>query len=510
MQSQTTASGPELRGSNITLQRIKEASDVSTRKTKIICTMGPACWDVPTLEQLIDAGMNVARFNFSHGDHEGHKACLDRVRQAAKNKNAHVGILLDTKGPEIRSGFFANGAKKITLTKGETITLTSDYDFKGDNKKLACSYQSLASSVNPGQSILVADGSLVLTVVSTDVAAGEAVCRIENDCSIGERKNMNLPGVVVDLPTLTDKDVDDIVNWGIVNDIDYIAASFVRKADDVHFIRKILGDKDGHIKIYCKIENQEGMENYSDILQATDGIMVARGDLGMEIPPEKVFLAQKMMIREANIAGKPVITATQMLESMITNPRPTRAECSDVANAVLDGTDCVMLSGETANGEHPVAAVTIMARTCVEAESAVNFDSLYQAVRNSTLNKYGHLSTSESIASSAVKTAIDVKAKVIIVMSESGNTARQVAKFRPGMPVRVITTSPQVARQCYGTLKGCTGHPVDSMEMEQARVNEIIAEMKASGKAVAGDPVVIVHGTVAKAGATNTMKIEYV
>ena len=392
----------------------------------------------------------------------------------------------------------------------QTITLTSDYDFKGNNKKLACSYKTLASSVKPGQSILVADGSLVLTVVSTDVAAGEAVCRIENDCSIGERKNMNLPGVVVDLPTLTEKDVDDIVNWGIKNDIDYIAASFVRKADDVHFIRKILGEKDGHIKIYCKIENQEGMENYSDILQATDGIMVARGDLGMEIPPEKVFLAQKMMIREANIAGKPVITATQMLESMVVNPRPTRAECSDVANAVLDGTDCVMLSGETANGEHPVAAVTIMARTCVEAESAVNFDSLYQAVRNSTLNKFGHLSTSESIASSAVKTAIDVKAKAIIVMSESGNTARQVAKFRPGMPVKVITTSPQVARQSFGTLKGCTGHPVDSMDMEQARVDEIIAEMKASGKASAGDPVVIVHGTVAKAGATNTMKIEYV
>ena len=368
----------------------------------------------------------------------------------------------------------------------------------------------MASSVAPGQTILCADGSLVLTVLSTDVAAGETVCRIENDCSIGERKNMNLPGVVVDLPTLTDKDVDDITNWGIKNDVDYIAASFVRKPDDVLFIRKILGDKDGHIKIYCKIENQEGMENYNEILKVTDGIMVARGDLGMEIPPEKVFLAQKMMIREANIAGKPVITATQMLESMVTNPRPTRAECSDVANAVLDGTDCVMLSGETANGEHPVAAVTIMARTCVEAESAVNFDSLYQAVRNSTLNKFGNLSTSESIASSAVKTAIDVNAKAIIVMSESGNTARQVAKFRPGMPIKVVTTDIQVARQCFGSLKGCSGHPVENMDKEQACVDEIIAELKATGKASAGDPVVIVHGTVAKAGATNTMKIEYV
>jgi pyruvate kinase len=230
----------------------------------------------------------------------------------------------------------------------------------------------------------------------------------------------------------------------------------------------------------------------------------------MEIPPEKVFLAQKMMIREAHIAGKPVITATQMLESMIVNPRPTRAECSDVANAVLDGTDCVMLSGETANGEHPVAAVTIMARTCVEAESAVNFDSLYQAVRNSTLRRYGHLSTSESIASSAVKTAIDVNAKAIIVMSESGNTARQVAKFRPGMPIKVITTSDQVANQCYGTLKGCDAYTFEDIAQEDAVVNVVIEELKAAGKAVAGDPVVIIHGTVAKAGATNTMKIEYV
>merc|ERR1711957_63787 len=230
-----------------------------------------------------------------------------------------------------------------------------------------------------------------------------------------------------------------------------IAASFVRKASDVTAIRDVLKANNGeHIKIICKIENLEGLENYSDILEATDGIMVARGDLGMEIPPEKVFLAQKMMIRKANIAGKPVITATQMLESMIQNPRPTRAECSDVANAVLDGTDCVMLSGETANGEHPTAAVKIMAETCCEAEAALNWDSLYQAVRNSTLAEYGHLSTTASIASSAVKTAIDVDAKAIIVCSESGATAQQVAKFRSGRYVTVLTTSEQVARQCYG------------------------------------------------------------
>ena len=221
--------------------------------------------------------------------------------------------------------------------------MPQDYTFKGDSKKLACSYEALARSVKPGNQILVADGSLVLTVLSCDEPAGEVSCRIENNASIGERKNMNLPGVVVDLPTFTSKDVDDIVNFGIKHKVDFIAASFVRKAADVQNLRQLLSENGGQdIKIICKIENQEGLENYSDILQATDAIMVARGDLGMEIPPSKVFLAQKMMIREANMMGKPVITATQMLESMIDNPRPTRAECSDVANAVLDGTDVVM------------------------------------------------------------------------------------------------------------------------------------------------------------------------
>jgi pyruvate kinase len=354
---------------------------------------------------------------------------------------------LDTKGPEIRSGFFADGKSKVELIKGDTLILTTDYSFKGDSTKIACSYPALATSVTPGQTILVADGSLVLTVLSCDVAAGEVSTRIENHAVIGERKNMNLPGVIVDLPTLTEKDISDITEWGVPNGIDFIAASFVRKASDVLKIREILGPDNQSIKIICKIENQEGLQNYDEILQVTDGIMVARGDMGMEIPPEKVFLAQKMMIRKANIVGKPVVTATQMLESMIQNPRPTRAECSDVANAVLDGTDAVMLSGETANGEHPIAAVTIMAETCVEAESSVDNDTLYSAVRNSTLDKFGSLSISESVASSAVKTAIDIGAKGIVVCSESGATAQQIAKFRPGRPVTVLTTRPTVARQ---------------------------------------------------------------
>jgi len=511
MESQTSAGegGPQLRGSNITLAKIKAENDVSTRKTKIVCTLGPACWEVSQLEDLIEAGMSVARFNFSHGDHEGHQACLERLREAAKNKGVNVAVMLDTKGPEIRTGFFSGGAKKIFVVKGETIVLTSDYKFKGDKTKLACSYPSLATSVKTGQSILVADGSLVLTVLSADVAAGEVTCRIENNAGIGERKNMNLPGVIVDLPTLTEKDINDIQAWGVKNEVDFIAASFVRKAVDVHKIREVLGDMDGQIKIICKIENLEGLENYDSILAATDGIMVARGDLGMEIPPEKVFLAQKMMIREANISGKFVVTATQMLESMITNPRPTRAECSDVANAVLDGTDCVMLSGETANGEHPVAAVMMMASTCCEAEGALNFDGLYQAVRNSTLRKFGQLSTSESIASSSVKTAIDIKAKGIIVCSESGNTARQVAKFRPGMPIVVLTKNLSTARQCNGVLKACRSKLLPCIEHTDKIIAETIAEFRATKVANKGDAFVVVHGSVAQAGSTNTMKIEY-
>ena len=239
------------------------------------------------------------------------------------------------------------------------------------------------------------------------------------------------------------------------------------------------------------------------------GIMVARGDLGMEIPPEKVFLAQKMMIRKANIAGKFVVTATQMLESMIQNPRPTRAECSDVANAVLDGTDVVMLSGETANGEHPTAAVEIMAETCVEAESAVSSNVLFQALRNTILSRYGHLSTSESIASSAVKTAIDIEAKAIIVCSESGATASQIAKFRPARPITVLTTSASVARQCFGVLKGCNSRILPSLDDTDDVVSKTIESFKKHGLAHAGDPIIVVHGSSARVGATNVMKIQY-
>lgn len=490
-------SGEQLRGSGITLETITKPTETKYRRTKIVCTIGPASWSKEGLGILMDAGMNVARFNFSHGDHKSHGAVLERLREVAKEKSRNIAVLLDTKGPEIRTGFFANGVDKIDLVKGASIILTSDYHFKGDSSKLACSYPQLSTSVKVGQQILCADGSLVLTVLTTDPSMSEVVCRIENNCSIGERKNMNLPGVCVDLPTFTDKDVDDIVKFGIKQGVEFIAASFVRKGEDVKNLKKLLADNNAphHIKIISKIENQEGLQNYDEILKETDGIMVARGDLGMEIPSSKVFLAQKFMIRKANFAGKPVITATQMLESMINNPRPTRAECSDVANAVYDGTDAVMLSGESANGPHFKAAVEVMARTCVEAEGSRNYDALFQSIRNSVIQEYGGLSQGESLASSAVKTAIDIKAKLIVVLSKSGKMASYVSKFRPGVSSVVLTPNLIAARQASGITCGMHSILIDSVTSKwEELIDELNFELINSKMMNAGDLIVVVAG----------------
>merc|ERR1719367_2142523 len=309
------------------------------------------------LEKLIESGMNVARLNFSHGDHEAHGQTVEKIRAAAaKFPDKPVAILLDTKGPEIRTGFFKEGVgEKIDLQQGQELKLVTDYSYKGDSTCIALSYKALPTSVKPGNTILCADGSLSLTV--KECGADFVNTEVMNSVKLGERKNCNLPGVKVDLPVLQDKDKDDLVKFGIPQGVDFVAASFVQSAEDVEIIRKTLGVRGRSIKIIPKIENEEGLKNIDAIIEASDGIMVARGDLGMEIPPEKVFLAQKMMIAKCNLVGKPVITATQMLESMTGLPRPTRAEASDVANAVLDGTDCVMLSGETAGGKFPINAV---------------------------------------------------------------------------------------------------------------------------------------------------------
>jgi pyruvate kinase len=343
---------------------------------------------------------------------------------------------------------------KLMLEKGKTIEVGTDYDRPCTPEYLACSYKSLPTTVKVGSMILVADGSLSLQVTEIRPDTQSVLATVMNNASLGDRKNMNLPGAVVDLPTLTEKDIGDLQKWGVPNGIDFVAASFVRKAADIHFIRETLGEQGKNIKIIAKIENQEGLENFDDILKVTDGIMIARGDLGMEIPIEKVFLAQKMMIRKCNIAGVPVVTATQMLESMINAPRPTRAECADVANAVLDGTCCVMLSGETANGDYSKEAVAMMAHTCLEAESMIDYDKASQEIRAANIAQ-GKLSNAESVAFSAASTVIDTRADVIIVLTESGYTPRLMAKYKPSVPIIVITSDQQVAAQCAGYLKNC-------------------------------------------------------
>ncbi|KAF3537329.1 hypothetical protein F2Q69_00025390 [Brassica cretica] len=379
----------------------------------VLTTLGPASRSVPMIEKLLRAGMNVARFNFSHGSHEYHQETLDNLRAAMQSTGILAAVMLDTKGPEIRTGFLKDG-NPIQLKEGQEITISTDYNIKGDEKTISMSYKKLPVDVQPGHTILCADGSISLAVLSCDPKSGTVLCRCENTAMLGERKNVNLPGVVVDLPTLTEKDVEDILKWGVPNKIDMIALSFVRKGSDLVNVRK------------------EGVLNFDDILRETDAFMVARGDLGMEIPIEKIFLAQKMMIYKCNLAGKPVVTATQMLESMIKSPRPTRAEATDVANAVLDGTDCVMLSGESAAGAYPEIAVKTMAKICIEAESSLDYNTIFKEMIRATPLP---MSTLESLASSAVRTANKARAKLIIVLTRGGTTAKLVAKYRPAVPI---------------------------------------------------------------------------
>ncbi|KAJ0432589.1 putative pyruvate kinase [Helianthus annuus] len=385
--------------SNIDIEGILKdlPNDGRIPKTKIVCTLGPASRSVVMCEKLLRAGMNVARFNFSHGTHEYHQETLNNLRIAMQNTQILCAVMLDTKGPEIRTGFLQN-EKPIQLKEGREITIST----------------------------------ITLTVLSCDPASGTVRCRCENTAMLGERKNVNLPGVVVDLPTLTEKDKEDILQWGVPNNIDMIALSFVRKGSDLVNVRKVLGPHAKNIQLMSKVENQEGVVNFDEILRETDSFMVARGDLGMEIPVEKIFLAQKMMIYKCNLAGKPVVTATQMLESMIKSPRPTRAEATDVANAVLDGTDCVMLSGESAAGAYPEIAVKTMARICIEAESSLDYGVIFKEMIRSTPLPMSPL---ESLASSAVRTANKAHAKLIVVLTRGGSTAKLVAKYRPAVPI---------------------------------------------------------------------------
>lgn len=415
------------------------------RGTGIIATIGPASQTLEKLTKMIDNGMNICRMNFSHGSYEYHLETINKVREAAKHSAPHpVAIALDTKGPEIRTGKMkADG--DTTYVKGQALHLTCDPQFsdKCDSELLYIDYPSLTTSVVVGGEILIGDGLFALEVVEI-VDSLNLNAKVKNDATIGNNKNCNLPGAVIDLPAVSEKDIQDL-QFGVKNGVDMIFASFIRKKQDIADIRAVLGEAGKDILIISKIENHEGIYNIDEIIEATDGVMVARGDMGMEIPLHKVFCAQKMIIARCNQAGKPVICATQMLESMVENPRPTRAEASDVANAVLDGADCVMLSGESAKGAYPVESVRVMHNICREAEGAIFHLQLYDEMKN--LKPF--TDAAETIAISAVSAAFKIGAAAIFVLTTSGRTAHLLSQYRPRCPIVVVTRNPTVARQCH-------------------------------------------------------------
>ncbi|SJZ97495.1 pyruvate kinase [Selenihalanaerobacter shriftii] len=470
------------------------------RRTKIVCTTGPASDDKNILSKLIDNGMNVARMNFSHGNHEEHKKRIDNVRDLATKKEKPVAILLDTKGPEIRTGLLKDD-KKVTLEKDQKFTLTSK-DVEGDNQKVSVSYKDLPQDVEPGGFILIDDGLIELQIEK--VSKTEVECKVVNGGVLGSRKGVNLPGISVNLPAVTKKDTADI-KFGIEQDVDFIAASFIRKAADVLEIRRILEENNANIKIISKIENEEGVRNIDEIIEVSDGIMVARGDLGVEIPTEKVPMAQKMMISKCNTEGKPVITATQMLDSMIRNPRPTRAEASDVANAIFDGTDATMLSGETAAGDYPVEAVKTMAKIAEETEESQRYKE--QMVQK---NPVPPRTVTDSISYSTCETAQDLGAAAIITSTRSGHTARMVSKYRPHAPIVATTPVRKVFNQLilsWGVKPVLVENTTSTDEMLDASVKGALdAEYVETG-----DLVVVTAGTPAGVtGTTNLLKVQIV
>ena len=408
------------------------------KKTKIVCTIGPSSESPEIIEDLIKNGMNVARLNFSHGTHEEHLAKMKTIRKVRRKLNRPIAIMLDTKGPEIRTGNF--NIDEVFLKPGDVFTLTTR-DVEGTEEIVSVSYEGLPNDVEVGSVIYIDDGLVQLEV--TEIKDGtDVVCKALNNGVLSNHKGVNLPGSKTNLPAITPKDIDDI-KFGIENDIDLIAASFVRKKEDVYEIRRILEDNGGeHIKIISKIESQEGVDNIEEIIEASDGIMVARGDLGVEIRTELIPIVQKEIIRKANKAAKPVITATQMLDSMIRNPRPTRAETTDVANAIIDGTDCVMLSGETAGGKYPVEAVSTMRNICITTELSDDFkENIYQT------NISSSFTTTNAIAKNTCDLAETLDAKAIISCTASGNTSRVISKFKPKTNSIAATTTERVARQ---------------------------------------------------------------
>ena len=473
---------------------------MNMRGTKIVCTIGPASDSEEMLIQLVTAGMNVARLNFSHGNHEEHKNRIDTIKRVRQKLQRPVAIMLDTKGPEVRLGSFKAGTAEINA--GDRFVLTIE-DVLGDNTRCSITYKELPKEVSEGTKILIADGLIELRVV--DKTETEVVCQVINGGTLADRKNVNIPGATSKLPAITQKDISDLV-FGIENDIDMVAASFIRKATDVLEIRKILEENGGSfISIISKIENQEGVDNVDEILKVSDGLMVARGDLGVELPAEEIPLTQKMLIRKCNKSGKPVITATQMLDSMMRNPRPTRAEVTDIANSILDGTDAIMLSGETAAGKYPIDAVKTMAIIAERTERDLD----YRLIEKRQEYKDG-ITVANAISHASCTTAYELGAAAIITPTQSGSTARMVSKFRPKAPIIAATFDERVRRKLclsFG-VHSVLIQGVDSTDdlIEQS-VNQAIANEYISS----GDLVVITAGVPAGvAGTTNLIKVHIV
>jgi pyruvate kinase len=471
------------------------------RKTKIVCTIGPASDSKEMLKKLVMNGMNVMRLNFSHGNFKEHGGRIAALREVVEETGKNVAILLDTKGPEIRTVKLADG-KDVQLTAGQEFTLTTDQAIIGDNTKVAVTYADFAVDLNIGNTILLDDGLIEMTV--TAVTDTDVICRVENSGFLGENKGVNLPGVKVQLPALSPKDKSDLI-FGCEQNVDFIAASFIRKREDVLEIRAHLAANGGEdIQIISKIENQEGVDNFDEILAASDGIMVARGDLGVEIPVDEVIFAQKMMISKTNAARKPVITATQMLDSMIQNPRPTRAEAGDVANAILDGTDAVMLSGESAKGKYPAEAVAIMAAICERTDRTMQ----PRQIRAMRAGERSKLHITEAICSGAVDNSVQINAKLIIVSTANGRSARSVRKYFPTAHILACAKTAKCARQLTLT-KGVLAKVVGTQDTMEDFYRLGMDLAKKFDLAEAGDRVCMVSGALAL-GSTNTTSVHVI
>jgi pyruvate kinase len=467
----------------------------------MIFTIGPASETEEVLSKLIEAGMSASRHNFSHGDHEEHRIRITLVKKLREKYNKPIAVILDTKGPEIRTHNFDGG--KLELQKGDKFTVVCSEEILGDATKCSITYTDLYKDVVPGNTILIDDGLVGLTVES--VEGTNINCTVANTGMVGSHKGINVPNVSIKLPAMTDKDKGDLV-FGCEVGVDSIAASFVRKAADVIAIREVLKANGGeNIKIYSKVENQEGVDNIDEIIEASDGIMVARGDMGVEIPIEMVPLTQKMIISKCNKAGKPVITATQMLDSMIRNPRPTRAEASDIANAIFDGTDAIMLSGESANGSYPVEAAQTMARIAQAAEKQLDYKKgLKKRKDGSTKN------VADAISLATCATASELDAAAIVTATQTGSSARMVAKYKSECPVIAVTPDEKVARSLalsWGVYPIVAEKVVSTDEL----IVKSVQKAKEYNFVKDGDLVVVAAGIqVQLAGSTNMLKVHVV